>query len=197
MQRFQKIIFALTATLSLGFTGCQTVKKPAQTSPTLGNAELNSSVNQFYLTGKIGIKTPQQSGSAFYTWEQNQDTFNIQLNGVLGIGKTIIEGRNGSVQLNSSKTGLITATTPEELLERATGWVAPITHIVDWVQAHPATQQAQVKKDASQRIVEIDEDHWNVVLSYDDQAQLPNKLFLKQQLTDGQENRITMLIQNR
>jgi outer membrane lipoprotein LolB len=34
-------------------------------------------------------------------------------------------------------------------------------------------------------------------LSYNDSASLPNRLILKQALESGQENRITMLIQNR
>lgn len=101
------------------------------------------------------------------------------------------------MSLNSAKTGLIQAETPEELLEQATGWQAPITHLVDWVQARPATLQAQINKDASNRPQQIIEDGWQVDLSYNDTAQLPNKLVLKQELESGKENRITMLIQNR
>ena len=194
MHALSKIIFALTATASLGFTGCQQVVKPVQSTPTLEAAKPN---NQFNLEGKIGVKTPEQSGSAFYTWVQNQDNFDIQLSGILGIGKTIITGKPGEVTLNSSKTGQITAATPEELLERATGWVTPITHIIDWVQARPATKNAKTQTDSMQRISQIIEDDWIVDLSYNNDATLPNKLILKQQLEAGQENRITIVIQNR
>ena len=201
MRHLPKIIFALTATLSLGFTGCQQVKKPIQPTQTLAAPSDDQTTqkpsNQFNLSGKIGVKTPQQSGSAFYTWAQDQDNFDIQLSGILGIGKTIIEGRPGQVTLNSSKTGEITAETPEELLEQATGWVAPITHIIDWVQARPASKEAKIQKDTAQRISQIDEDGWIVDLTYNESATLPNKLILKQQLESGKENRITMVIQNR
>lgn len=115
-------------------------------------------------------KTPKQSGSAFYTWVQDQQDFNIQLSGILGIGKTVIEGKSGEVTLNSSKTGLISAGNPEELLGKATGWVAPITHIVDWVQAVPATENAQISRDQTQRISQIIEDGWTVDFSYKDQG---------------------------
>ncbi|OTG66727.1 lipoprotein insertase outer membrane protein LolB [Acinetobacter silvestris] len=201
MQALSKIIFAITATASLGFTGCQKVVKPVLSTPTIEmptNQNIaQKPINQFNLEGKIGVKTPQQSGSAFYTWVQDQENFDIQFNGILGLGKTIIIGKPGEVSLNSSKTGLITAETPEELLERATGWVAPITHIVDWVQARPATSNSQIQTDSAQRISQIDEDGWTVNLSYNDNATLPNKLILKQQLEAGKENRITMVIQNR
>ncbi|MBJ9952786.1 MULTISPECIES: lipoprotein insertase outer membrane protein LolB [unclassified Acinetobacter] len=199
MRHIQQIIFALTATATLAFTGCQQVVKPVVTTPTLeptdGSTQKPS--NQFNLEGKIGVKTPKQSGSAFYTWAQNDHDFNIQLNGILGLGKTIIEGKSGEVTLNSAKTGLISAESPEQLLEKATGWVAPITHIVDWVQGYPATENAQVARDSTQRISQIVEDGWTVDFNYNNQATLPNKLILKQQLESGQENRITMVIQNR
>ena len=153
--------------------------------------------NQFNLQGKIGVRTPHQSGSAFFTWVQQQQQFDIELSGILGVGKTQISGQPGQVTLNSAKTGLIYAESPEELLEQATGWQAPITHLVDWVQARPATVNAQIQKDPQQRPTQFIEDGWTVDLSYNDSASLPNRLILKQGLESGQENRITMLIQNR
>lgn len=203
--RLSKSIFALTATLSLAFTGCQQVVKPAATTPTLSETPSDQNQagattapsNQFNLQGKIGVKTPKQSGSAFFTWQQDHEDFDIQLSGILGIGKTIIEGKSGEVTLNSSKTGLIQAESPEELLERATGWVAPITDIVSWVQARPATTDAKIAKDDADRISKIEEDGWTVDLSYNDKETLPNKLILKQALESGAENRVTMVIQNR
>ena len=173
-------------------TGCQHLIQPQHPK----SAQVESE-NQFNLQGKIGVRTPQQSGSAFFTWAQQQQNFDIELTGILGMGKTQIQGNNGKVTLNSAKTGLITASSPEELLERATGWQAPITHIISWVQARPATTQAQVSQDATGRINHIEEDGWNVDLSYADGQKLPNKLILKQTLEDNKENRITMVIQNR
>ena len=204
MRNFKHLALPFITMSSLVFTGCQQVVKPTQTTTTVGaptsattDIVIEKPSNQFNLEGKIGVKTPKQSGSAFYTWVQDQQDFNIQLSGILGIGKTVIEGKSGEVTLNSSKTGLISAGNPEELLEKATGWVAPITHIVDWVQAVPATETAQISRDQTQRISQIIEDGWTVDFSYKDQATLPNKLILKQQLEADQENRITMVIQNR
>ncbi|AWV85668.1 MULTISPECIES: lipoprotein insertase outer membrane protein LolB [Acinetobacter] len=191
MRSFSKLGLALCATATLAFTGCQQYTQPQNPVNT------QPENNQFNLQGKIGVKTPKQSGSAFFNWEQQQDNFDIELTGILGVGKTQIQGRPGEVTLNSAKTGLIRATTPEELLERATGWQAPITHLVHWVQGRPASLNAKIKKDEQQRISTIQEQDWNVELSYNGNAQQPNKLILKQSLDNGQENRITMLIQNR
>ncbi len=108
-----------------------------------------------------------------------------------------IQGKPGEVTLNSAKTGLITAASPEELLERATGWQAPITHLTSWILAKPATLSAQISKDNANRVSQLIEDGWTVNFSYDGEQTLPNKLVLKQALAEDKENRITMVIQNR
>ena len=193
MRIFSKFSLTLIATSTLVLTGCQQYTQPQAPSV----SQIPEAANNFNLQGKFGVKTPGQSGSAFFTWVQQQDEFDIELSGILGVGKTQISGTPGQVTLNSAKTGLIQAETPEELLERATGWQAPITHLVDWVQAKPATTQAKISKDESNRPIQFLEDGWTVDLSYNAQAQLPNKLILKQTFESGQENRITMVIQNR
>lgn len=198
MSRMSPRLSLVSAVAVFMLSGCQLItQQPTLSSQQLESGQQVSPSNQFSLQGKIGVKTPEQSGSAYYTWVQDQADFNIQLNGILGMGKTIIEGQDGKVSLNSAKTGLISAESPEALLEQATGWVAPITALVDWVQARPASPQAKVQKDASQRISQIVEDGWTVDLSYQDAAELPNKLVLVQQLQAGQQNRVTLLIQNR
>lgn len=193
MSKFAKISFILFSSIStLTLSACQSIQTPSQTiSP------MEQGLNQFNLQGKIGVKTPQQSGSAFFTWQQNQDQFDIVLSGILGVGKTQIKGQPGEVTLNSAKTGLVTAESPEDLLEQATGWRTPITNLVHWVQAKPASLKADLQKDEQQRIQQIIEDGWTVNLSYNQTATLPNKLILQQQLETGKENRITMVIQNR
>lgn len=193
MHKIAKIALILSSAISVvAFSGCQTISTQATTI-----SQTPQTLNHFNIQGKIGVKTPEQSGSAFFVWQQNQQNFDIELSGILGIGKTVIQGKPGEVTLNSSKTGEISAESPEELLQQATGWQAPITHIVDWVQAKPATVQAQIQKDTQQRITQIVEDGWTVVLNYNESSNLPNKLILQQQLETGKENRITMVIQNR
>lgn len=194
MFKIAKIAFLTTTMISaMAMTGCQSFG--THSAPSIASAP--QAENQFQLQGKIGVKTPQQSGSAFFTWEQQQNQFDIELSGILGVGKTQISGQPGQVTLTSAKTGTITAESPEELLERATGWQAPITNLVDWVQAKATSATAKTELDEQNRLAQIIEEGWTVNLSYNEGAQLPNKLVLQQQLEAGQENRITMVIQNR
>ncbi|WEI20074.1 lipoprotein insertase outer membrane protein LolB [Acinetobacter proteolyticus] len=82
-------------------------------------------------------------------------------------------------------------------MRKRPSWQAPIMHLAYWVQAKPATQNAQTSKDESNRLKQLVEDGWTVDFSYNDAQPLPNKLLLKQALADDKENRITMVIQNR
>ena len=190
---FKSTVLLASTFVMIGLTGCQSMKP--QLNPAVAQAP--EAMDEFNLQGKIGVKTPKQSGSAFFTWQQHQQQFDIELSGILGVGKTQISGQPGLVTLTSAKTGTITAASPEELLFQATGWVTPITHLVQWIQAKPATSTAVLEKDDLNRITQIEEDGWNIQLSYNQQNLLPNRLILKQQLEAGAENRITIVIQNR
>ena len=112
MHPFTKIVLGVFTSSSLLLTGCQQYHKPQQIVTTTPEQSATQPVQEtnFALQGKIGVRTPKQSGSAFFTWQQQQDNFDIELSGALGIGKTHIEGTQGQVTLNSAKTGLIHAT---------------------------------------------------------------------------------------
>lgn len=177
--------------LALTLTACQTM-----TTIQPQKQQQQQTLEDFYLQGKIGVRTPQQSGSAFYTWQQQQEQFNIELTGILGIGRTIISNETGKVSLQNSQVGEIYADTPEELLLQATGWSAPISHLKYWVNAKPATTNAIIQYDNAKRPTQISEDGWSVELEYNTDK-LPNRLTLTQALNSTQQNRIILTIQNR
>lgn len=198
MPSARRLLLPLFAMGTLMLAGCQTtVKAPVLKQPLPSQQAITT---QFTLSGKIGVRTPQQNGSAFYAWTQVNDHFAIELTGALGIGQTRIEGIPGQVSLTSAKTGTLQASTPEELLLEATGWQAPISYLVSWVQGKPASTGAQATYDAQKRLSQLNEGGWQVQFSYADNnalAQaLPQKLVMIQPLTQG-ENRVTLTIQSR
>ncbi len=193
-QVFRLSAAVLVGCISLGLSGCQkTLKAPTLSTP-LPSQEMVKT--QFSIAGKIGVRTPQQNGSAFYAWTQVNNYFAIDLTGALGIGQTRIEGIPGKVTLTSAKTGTLQAASPEELLQQATGWQAPISYLVSWVQGKPASGSAQAQYDEQQRLKTLTEGGWQVQLSYDNADPLPQKLVMVQTLSQG-ENRVTLTIQSR
>lgn len=171
-------------------TACQTLHPP--TLPTLPTTELPTSLSttttdtahpiHFSITGKIGVRTAKQTGSAFYAWSQDGERFAIDLTGALGIGQTHIEGIPEHVTLQSAKTGLIEATTPEELLQRATAWQAPISYLPFWIDGQSVNLDSTATRDTQNRLQTLNEGGWDVTFNYDDQAQVkyPNRLVINQ-----------------
>lgn len=187
--------------LSAGLTGCQQWVKP--NAPSVVQTP-DAIPTQFQLTGKIGVRTPQQSGSAFYAWAQEDQRFAIELSGALGIGQTRIEGGNGKFSLDNSKTGYLEAESAEALLQRATGWQAPISQLPRWVMGAAIAVDSPATYDSQMRLATLTEQGWQVRFDYLDTSQpkRPSRLIMTQPLIDpsGQaagENRVTLTIQTR
>lgn len=191
MMRLFTIVSAIS--LSLALTACQSTPK----MPTLANnhdlIQTEKPNQTFQITGKIGIRTAQQTGSAFYAWHQQGEQYAIDITGAFGIGQTRIQGTAEHVQL-SNQHGTISADNPEQLLKQATGWHAPISQLRWWINGQTANPTAQRQLDTQGRISEIQEQGWHAKLYYDGEQRLPNRLNI---IDENQQNRITLTIQSR
>ncbi len=209
LKRTLPITAWLLPSLLLGLSGCQTLRVPVlptmQTTTPLTSLSTTDRVTaapaiHFSITGKIGVKTPKQSGSAFYAWAQDGERFAIDLTGALGIGQTHIEGIPGKVSLNSAKTGLLEAETPEELLTRATGWLAPISYLPHWIEGQAVETQSASTRDAQNRLATLNEGGWDVTFSYTEgsSAKTPIRLVMNQlsSADKTQSNRVILTIQH-
>lgn len=175
-------------------TACQSTQafKPTVAKPTPTTAVADAPL-KFAATGKIGIRTKtengNQGGSAFYAWAQEDDRFSIDLTGALGIGATEIRYNGKQATLNSDRTRLISANTPEELLTNATGWQAPISQLSYWIVGRPAPSDTAKTLDNAQRLAQATNGLWTADFEYD-QNNLPNRLTINHQ----EGHRVTMTI---
>ena len=191
---------ALTAALVIT-SGCQSLKTANATNQPIGtvqgqNAEQPKKLENFNITGKIGVTTPgkdntgNQGGSAFYAWGQQDDRFAIELIGALGIGKTNIEYNGQSATLISEKTGTLTADDPETLLKKSTGWQAPISQMPYWISGRPAPSDSAPQLDAQNRLISAVNGEWQASFTYKGNDKLPNKISAVQ----SQGNKVVMTI---
>lgn len=171
------IFGAVTAILALT-TGCQSLPKANTTQPipTIQTQKLDN----FNITGKIGVSAPAngeaQGGSAFYAWAQENERFAIELIGALGIGKTNIEYDGKTATLVSEKTGTLTANNPETLLQKATGWQAPISQMPYWISGRAAPSDRSPQVDNQNRLVSSANGNWTASFTYKGNDKLPNKI---------------------
>ena len=166
-----KILLAVAAVAALA--GCQTLPK-AQPAPT---QTINEPI-KFSIGGKIGITSASaegnQSGTAFYAWTQDAERFAIDLTGALGIGATSISFDGKTATLTSERTGEINASTPEELLLRATGWQAPISQLPYWIVGRAAPSDSNHSHDDAGRLLSATNGDWTASFEY--KGNTPNRL---------------------
>ena len=172
---------ALTTALLIT-SGCQSLQSPTASNKPIPTMQAQK-LNNFNITGKIGVTMPSgaensgsQGGSAFYAWGQEEDRFAIELIGALGIGKTNIEYNGQTATLISEKTGTLTANDPETLLQKATGWQAPISQMPYWISGRSAPSDSDPQIDAQGRLISSVNGDWTASFTYKGNDKLPNKI---------------------
>lgn len=164
-------------------SGCQSLQGANTTTNPMTTIPAQK-LNNFNITGKIGVTMPAnsadntsaQGGSAFYAWGQQNERFAIELIGALGIGKTNIEYDGQTATLVSEKTGTLTADNPETLLQKATGWQAPISQMPYWISGRSAPSDSAPMLDAQGRLVSSVNGAWRASFTYKGSDTLPSKI---------------------
>ncbi|HET8730031.1 MAG TPA: lipoprotein insertase outer membrane protein LolB [Moraxellaceae bacterium] len=142
--------------------------------------------------GKAAVRGHDHGTNLYFTWTQTGDTYHIVVRGPMGLGRAELNGAPGIVTLTADGQDQdISATSPEELLERTTHHQAPVSHAMHWMKAEPATAHAQIERDAQGRPRQIREDNWTVdYLEWSEEAPLlPRRLTL-----EGPDGRATVVI---
>lgn len=180
----------LIASALFTLTACQSLPK---TLPSVSAEQTHDDTLKFSITGKIGITTNtpngKQAGSAFYTWGQEEERFAIDLTGALGMGATQIR-YNGQLATLTNDQGEIQAGSPEELLLKATGWHAPISHLPYWIVGKNAHGDTDSQTDDQGRLMQSTNDGWTSNFEYTKEDVRPSRLIIHH--ADG--HRVVMTI---
>jgi outer membrane lipoprotein LolB len=87
-------------------------------------------------TGKMAIKNAQEGSSFNVTWQQNGQSYDIELSGPLGQGRMTIQGDNHQVTLYQGNDQW-TANSLEDLLWDIQQVQLPLDYLQYWVRALP------------------------------------------------------------
>ncbi len=140
-------------------------------------------IQQWQLTGKIGVQTPENAGSATLNWvESQQHHYTLSLVGPLGAGGVTLTGQPGLVTMDTADGKHYTAQTPEQLLTEQIGWDLPVSYLYYWIRGLPVPDlPSQTQFDTSHRLTWLVQQHIQVhYLSYTHvgMIDLPNKIFI-------------------
>ena len=130
-----------------------------------------SQLNGWQISGKVGIRSPRESGSATLFWLQRQDYFDIRLAGPMGRGAARLTGRPGAVSLDAANQGQFQAESAEALLQQQLGWSLPVAHLFWWIRGLPTEDsKSRLTLDSESRLAKLEQDDWQVeYLSYVEQ----------------------------
>lgn len=180
--------------ISIGLSGCSFFStKPddkdfvyQDTSPIW--QEYRSNVAPYLdweLQGKLGIRSPDDTLSAYLVWFQHVKSFDINLSGPLGVGATRIKGNDQAVVVDIANEGKFYADTPEELVQRLLGWTIPVSELVYWVRAIPEPNSTFTTQFNEQgQLIKLEQSGWTInYLRYLDRQTmlLPDKITLSRE----------------
>lgn len=198
MLPLHKLLIPLFALLLAGCAGLS----PQESVEGPGNAEAwqthkarISPIDGWQISGKIGIRAPQDSGSGTLFWLQRQEYFDIRLSGPLGRGATRLTGRPDAVTLEVAGQGRFEADSPEALVESQLGWQLPVSNLLWWIRGLPAPDsRSRVSLDVNGRLATLQQDDWHVeYLGYAEEngLTLPSRIKL-----EGRDLQITLVIKD-
>ena len=143
-------------------------------------AERLAELDTWVLTGKAGLRTPQESTSANLDWSQHPHYYRLLISGPFGSGRATLEGRAGRFSLTTAE-GRFAAQTPEALMEQQLGWSLPVSDLADWIRGLPADgSDYRREADAKGFPRRLEQDGWEIV--YRDWTQAAD-LWLPSRLT--------------
>lgn len=137
MRPGRRLLLALLACLAL--THCaQLPKAPEEPVRWQQHRAQVEALQSWTLSGKVGIRSAEENGSARLRWQQAPSHYQVQLSGPLGQGTVRISGSEGGARLEQSGEPPLEASSGEQLLYEATGWTLPLEQLTAWVRGIPA-----------------------------------------------------------
>lgn len=136
------------------------------------------------ISGKIGVReNALHATSSIFQWRQKDDRYAIFLMNSLGQIQLTITG-NKKIALAQQPDGKTQkAKTPEELLEKLTGWYFPVTSTRYWLQGIPKGNETGIQRSSEGFLTQFNTQEWHANLSgYKavDGVFLPHKIKLDQ-----------------
>lgn len=191
------IIIGLLALLAgcSGLTSRESLEGQGDAKQWQAHKQHIAQLDGWQISGKVGIRAPQDSGSGTLFWLQRQDYFDIRLSGPLGRGAARLTGHPGKVQLEVANQGRYEAESPEQLLQQRLRLNLPVSHLLWWIRGLPAPDsKSRLQLDAQSHLAQLAQDGWIVdYLNYSEQNGywLPERLKLS-----GHDLQVTLVIKD-
>lgn len=178
----------LLLSLIVLMSGCAPLwqQKPAQTAEVLWQQRLaqQAQLKNWAFKGRTAITQGREGWNAGIKWVEQNDVFHIKLFGPFSQGGVALDGNHQQVTLTLDDGETLTATTPEQLLAEAMGWLLPVSALRDWVRGVPYSDFPieHQQLDEMGRLTMLEQAGWTIeFLRYMpfETFSMPSKVFMK------------------
>lgn len=139
-----------------------------------------AAVDHWQLGGRIAIRTENEAWQASVDWQQQGESYVIQLVGPLGQGSLRLQGDGRLVSLSDGENTLVDEDA-ETLLQRQMGWRVPVAALRYWALGLPAPGAAEQELDPAGLLARLRQSGWNIEFrDYTRRGELllPGRLFI-------------------
>ncbi|WP_175514115.1 lipoprotein insertase outer membrane protein LolB [Oceanisphaera psychrotolerans] len=134
----------------LWLSGCAYQAQEAPAGSWQAQKTTLTQLQQWQLSARLGIITPDERGSLSLFWRQDRDDYRMNLTNVVGKRVFDLTRRQGQIMLTDHEGQQHQATDARELVLRLTGWDLPVEQLSYWIKGLPG-EQDQVEYDADGR----------------------------------------------
>jgi len=180
-----KLVF-LGLVIVITVAGCA-VKPIANTTPKIISSWEDQQKNlapliYWDITGKLGIKTKDETHSTFMNWQQQANQYTITITSPIGTSVAQIDSNGHAVQLKLSDHKIYSADSLDELLWNQLGWILPADQLFYWIRGLPAPSTIDHQQlNTQHQLVQLEQSGWAIAyLDYmnADGYSLPKKIVL-------------------
>ncbi len=140
-------------------------------------------MTQWQVQGAVAIRTEAQAQTASVALTQNQQQFELQIFGPMGIGRNVLTGDPTQVTLQTGSGQTYHAQDAEALLQKQFGWTLPVSNLYYWLRGLPAPQTAaQLQFDRYHHLIKLQQQDWSITyVRYvsDRGIDLPSKIIMQ------------------
>lgn len=171
----------LLAACLLGLAGCAALPPTERVGWQQHQRQL-AALDQWTASGKLAVRSGEESGSASLTWLQIGPHSHVQLSGPLGFQSTRLHSDGERLHVSRGDEEVTVDLRSPEALRQLTGWDLPVRSLSWWLRGLPAPHSQASEEVRDHLLRELRQDGWTI--RYDDYGSyggytLPRRLDLE------------------
>ncbi len=153
-----------------------------------------SAIQDWELSGKLGIRTTERSSSVYLNWKQRGSGYRIRISSVIGQTLALLQGSSQGVALSTADHETLYASSPEQLLRQKLGWEFPVSSLQYWIKGIPAPGNSEPQLNDQGLLDQLEQGEWSIRFTRYQKVgdlQLPGRM-----VVEGPHARLTFIINN-